>query len=224
MVHYMPITAYFAIFILKKPLYVDNGSFYEDVVRTSSWSNERRKQGRICEVGPPRKLVVLFTIPYSAYRHSTEILLCEAGRLPSAGSARLTDVIVGTNKGLNMEKKKIITRKNSPPIKVYCLPEEKECIGNNAKAAGLSLSAFLLTIGQGYRAQGIVDYEQVRELARINGDLGRLGGLLKLWLTNDVRTASFGKATILALLDRIEENQNEMGLVMKSIIRPRSEK
>lgn len=122
-----------------------------------------------------------------------------------------------------MENAKNVTRKSSPPIKVYCLPEEKECIENNAKAAGLSLSAFLLTIGQGYQAKGIVDYEQVRELARINGDLGRLGGLLKLWLTNDVRTANFGKATILALLDRIEENQNEMGLIMKTVIRPRTE-
>jgi hypothetical protein len=40
----------------------------------------------------------------------------------------------------------------------------------------MSLSAFLLAVGQ-LPHQGVVDYEQVRELARINGDLGRLGGL-----------------------------------------------
>jgi len=103
------------------------------------------------------------------------------------------------------------TRKNSPPIKVYCLPEEREQIEANAKAAGMSLSTFLLTVGQGYKVTGIVDFEQVRELARINGDLGRLGGLLKLWLTNDVRTAQFGEATIRALLNRIEAKQDEIG-------------
>jgi hypothetical protein len=47
-----------------------------------------------------------------------------------------------------------------------------------------------------------MDYEYVRELVRVNGDLGRLGGLLKLWLTDDPRTARFGDATILALLGR----------------------
>jgi hypothetical protein len=52
--------------------------------------------------------------------------------------------------------------------------------------------------------RGIVDHKQVEELARINGDLGRLGGLLKLWLTNDARTAQFGESTIRgsALTDR----------------------
>lgn len=118
------------------------------------------------------------------------------------------------------DKKK--TRKNSPPIKVYCLPEEREQIEANAKAAGMSLSTFLLTVGQGYKVTGIVDFEQVRELARINGDLGRLGGLLKLWLTNDVRTAQFGEATIRALLNRIEAKQDKIGQIMKFVIRPKT--
>lgn len=122
-----------------------------------------------------------------------------------------------------MEETKSVTRKGSKPIKVYCLPEERALIEQNAAAAGLSLSAFLLAIGQGYEVKGITDYERVRELARINGDLSRLGGLLKLWLTDDVRTAKFGEATILALLGRIEATQDEMGRVMKAVVRPRAE-
>jgi hypothetical protein len=116
------------------------------------------------------------------------------------------------------------TRKSSPPIKVYCLPDERERIEANAKASGLSLSAFLLSVGQGYQVQGVADYERVRELARVNGDLGRLGGLLKLWLTDDERTARFGEETILRLLARIDATQDEMALVMKSIVRPRAER
>ncbi|HFO0561827.1 TPA: conjugal transfer transcriptional regulator TraJ [Proteus mirabilis] len=122
-----------------------------------------------------------------------------------------------------MDESNRVTRKGSTPIKVYCLPEERALIEKNAAAAGLSLSAFLLAVGQGYEVKGITDYERVRELARINGDLGRLGGLLKLWLTDDVRTAKFGEATILALLGRIEATQNEMGRVMKAVVRPRAE-
>ncbi|MDN8926684.1 conjugal transfer transcriptional regulator TraJ, partial [Staphylococcus aureus] len=80
-----------------------------------------------------------------------------------------------------------------------------------------------LAVGQGYKITGVVDYEHVRELARINGDLGRLGGLLKLWLTDDPRTARFGDATILALLAKIEEKQDELGKVMMGVVRPRAE-
>lgn len=122
-----------------------------------------------------------------------------------------------------MDENNRVTRKGSTPIKVYCLPEERALIEKNAAAAGLSLSAFLLAVGQGYEVKGITDYERVRELARINGDLGRLGGLLKLWLSDDVRTAKFGEATILALLGRIEATQDEMGRVMKAVVRPRAE-
>ena len=123
---------------------------------------------------------------------------------------------------MNDEKKRI-TRKSSTPIKVYCLPEEEEQIETQAKRAGMSAARYLREVGQGYHISGVVDYEQVRELARINGDLGRLGGLLKLWLTDDVRTAQFGQSTILAVLSKIEATQEEMGKVMTKIVMPRSE-
>ncbi|WP_447078076.1 conjugal transfer transcriptional regulator TraJ [Shewanella algae] len=121
------------------------------------------------------------------------------------------------------DKAKRITRKSSTPIKVYCLPEEKEHIEVQAKRAGMSAARYLREVGQGYKIKGVVDFEQVRELARINGDLGRLGGLLKLWLTDDVRTAQFGQSTILAVLSKIEATQEEMGKVMTKVVMPRSE-
>lgn len=122
-----------------------------------------------------------------------------------------------------MDDEKKVTRKGSPPIKVYCLPDERALIEENAKRAGMSVARYLREVGQGYKITGIVDYEHVRELARINGDLGRLGGLLKLWLTDDVRTARFTDATILALLSKIEERQDDLGKVMMGVVRPRAE-
>ncbi|WP_430886848.1 plasmid mobilization protein [Halomonas llamarensis] len=76
------------------------------------------------------------------------------------------------------DKAKQITRKSSTPIKVYCLPEEKEHIEAQAKRAGMSAARYLREVGQGYKIKGVVDCEQVRELARINGDLGRLGNIM----------------------------------------------
>lgn len=116
-----------------------------------------------------------------------------------------------------------ITRRNSPPIKVYCLPREKERIEDLAKAAGMSSAAYLREVGQGYRVTGVTDYENVRKLAKVNGDLGRLGGLLKLWLTDDVKTANFRESTIVELLNRIESNQEEMSCLMKCVLQKASE-
>ncbi len=124
---------------------------------------------------------------------------------------------------IETSEEKKVTRKSSPPIKVYCLPEEKQRIEAQAERAGMSSARYLREVGQGYQIKGVVDYEQVRELARINGDLGRLGGLLKLWLTDDVRTTQFGQSTILAVLSKIEATQEEMGKVMTKVVMPRSE-
>jgi hypothetical protein len=108
-------------------------------------------------------------------------------------------------------------------LRVPVFPEEKDAIERQAKQAGMSVARFLREVGQGYPIKSVMDFEQVRELARINGDLGRLGGLLKLWLTNDERTAPFGERTLWALLARIEATQDEMGQLMKSVVRPKAE-
>ncbi|MBS5160011.1 MAG: conjugal transfer transcriptional regulator TraJ [Klebsiella variicola] len=122
-----------------------------------------------------------------------------------------------------MDDEKKVTRKGSPPIKVYCLPDERTLIEENAKRAGMSVARYLREVGQGYQIKGVMDYQHVRELVRVNGDLGRLGGLLKLWLTDDVRTARFTDATILALLSKIEATQDEMTRLMRSVVQPRAE-
>ena len=109
-------------------------------------------------------------------------------------------------------------------LRVPVFPDEKQLIEEQARRAGVSIARFLRDVGQGYRIGGVVDYEQVRELARINGDLGRLGGLLKLWLTNDERTAQFGEATLRAVLSRIEATQDQMGQVMMNVVMPRADR
>lgn len=109
-------------------------------------------------------------------------------------------------------------------LRVPVFPDEKQLIEEQARRAGMSVARFLRDVGQGYRIGGVVDYEQVRELARINGDLGRLGGLLKLWLTNDERTAQFGEATLRAVLSRIEATQDQMGQVMMNVVMPRADR
>jgi hypothetical protein len=110
------------------------------------------------------------------------------------------------------------TRKNSPPVRVYCLPEERAQLQASARAARKSVSAYLLNIGLGYPVRSIVDGRRVEELLRVNADLGRLGGLLKLWLTNDERTAAFGESMLRGLLAKIEATQNELLDVVRTVL------
>jgi hypothetical protein len=112
------------------------------------------------------------------------------------------------------------TRKSTPPVKVYCLPDERVQLKALAAAANKSLSTYLLNVGLGYRVRGVLDQRRIEELLRINGDLGRLGGLLKLWLTNDERTTAFGESTIRALLAKIEATQNELLDVVRAVLTP----
>lgn len=123
-----------------------------------------------------------------------------------------------------MSEKDAQQRKRTHHLRVPVFPEEQQRIEEMASQAGRSVAAYLRDVGQSYPIRGVMDYEKVRELAAINGDLGRLGGLLKLWLTNDPKTAHFGESTIRALLARIEKTQDDMTAVMRQVIHPRADR
>ncbi|EOC0478875.1 conjugal transfer transcriptional regulator TraJ [Cronobacter turicensis] len=110
------------------------------------------------------------------------------------------------------------TRKHGKHIRVPVLPDEEAIIKANAEASGLSTASFIRKVAMGYQVESIVDIKQVSELSRVNGDLGRLGGLLKLWLANDPRTANFSPSLIKTLLNKIESTQQELMNIMEKIL------
>ena len=102
------------------------------------------------------------------------------------------------------------TRKHGRHLRVPVLPDEENTIKSQAAQAGLSIAEYLRRCGLGHSIQGIIDQQHILELAKINADLGRLGGLLKLWLTLDNKTAGFDVKTIRNLLNRIQCTQQAM--------------
>ena len=76
----------------------------------------------------------------------------------------------------------------------------------------MSVGAYLRAVGAGYQPRAVVDRDRVDAMLEINGDLGRLGGLLKLWLSDDAKLNQFDRGqvrqAILAALRRIDENQS----------------
>jgi hypothetical protein len=69
-------------------------------------------------------------------------------------------------------------------VKVYVSDEEMERILKSAGKAGLSLSTFAKRVCLGMPVESRVDTKAVLDLIKASADMGRLGGLLKFWLSN----------------------------------------
>ncbi len=113
-------------------------------------------------------------------------------------------------------------KRSKSAIRVYCTLDERRTIKSNAGKYKKSLSQYLRTLGMGMVFTHSIDnVEQIKTLARINADLGRLGGLLKALLTNDERLRGYSGAEIAALtretLERIGENQTQMHELLRGV-------
>ncbi len=91
---------------------------------------------------------------------------------------------------------------------------ESLTIKENASKASLTVAEYLRRLSLGYEITSTLDSQYVAQIVKINADQGRLGGLLKLWLTDDAKLTACGTpltpGMVRALLKRIEANQDEM--------------
>lgn len=79
-------------------------------------------------------------------------------------------------------KEKTTARRRGKPIEVWVTDGEKAVIADKAEEAGMSRSGYLRALGLNTPIRSVVDLTAVADLAKVNGDLGRVAGLLKLWL------------------------------------------
>ena len=110
-----------------------------------------------------------------------------------------------------------VTRKNSRHLRVPVLPDEEQSIKSKAAQAGLSIAEYLRRVGLGLPIQSVIDKAYVHQLSKINADMGRLGGLLKLWITQDRRVAHFDHQMVKTLLERIYATQEAMFKVVQKL-------
>jgi hypothetical protein len=101
------------------------------------------------------------------------------------------------------------SRDRQHPLKVVVSDSERERIEARAKLAGLSVSAYLRAAGLGSPIRSVLDSALVLDLAKVNADQGRLGGLLKLWLV-DRPGQGVPEIEVRRLLDRIGEQQGRL--------------
>lgn len=98
------------------------------------------------------------------------------------------------------------TRPRRNRIDVWCNDEEFAMIKATALASGLSISEYLRTLGKGYEPRSMFDCKTVDRLAQLYADQERLGGLLKLWLTNR-RNEGAPVSSVRSVLQQIESLQ-----------------
>lgn len=102
--------------------------------------------------------------------------------------------------------------------------EELEKLHSQAKNTGMTLSMYLRSLGLNYPINSIADQVALGELMKVRGDLGRMGGLLKMWLTNNDKrqaTAALGSRNYFSidhLVDEIEKKQEEILQIARRLL------
>lgn len=86
-------------------------------------------------------------------------------------------------------------------LKVYIKPHEKDAIAAAARACCMSMSAYARTLALGTQPTSCTDLDQMDAIMKLHADLGRLGGLLKMTLTNDERLNDIGRDMGMVTID-----------------------
>ena len=112
------------------------------------------------------------------------------------------------------DAKKEKTRRESTPVKVWVTAAEKAAIAEKAAAHSMSSSRYLRALGLALPIQSTIDHRAVLDLLKINADLGRLGGLIKMWLTSD---QSFESGSAQALQRKLDGTLNQIRALQKQM-------
>ena len=102
------------------------------------------------------------------------------------------------------------------PLKAFVSPAERLAIEAKAKEAGLTVSAYLRAAALGLKIESTRDHEAILALIKLNADQGRLGGLLKLWLSSRPGQAA-SSFEVRRLLHQIEALQAKLDQLINSL-------
>ncbi|EGC9888853.1 CopG family transcriptional regulator [Salmonella enterica] len=110
------------------------------------------------------------------------------------------------------------TRPRRERIEVWVTPDEKAELADRAAQGGLSLSAYLRAAGMNHPIRSVLDLRAVAELGRVNGDLGRVAGLLKLWLA-EKRGQGARPVDVEAIMNDFRGLQTELHAIMTRAVK-----
>lgn len=115
-------------------------------------------------------------------------------------------------------KGKALPRRRGKPIEVWVTDEEKATITERAEESGMSRSGYLRALGLNTPLRSVVDLTAVADLAKVNGDLGRVAGLLKLWLA-EKRGEGVNAIDVESVMMEFRRLQVAVGVKMGEIVK-----
>ena len=104
-----------------------------------------------------------------------------------------------------------------PVLWTYVTPDEHAEIQANAKRAGLSCSTYMKRVCLGLPTPSLEKQQYRLELLKINADIGRLGGLFKLCLSEKETPLQALHPQVRHVLREIEARQREMKTLISKI-------
>ena len=96
----------------------------------------------------------------------------------------------------------------------WVTPEEKAAIAAKANAHSLSASSYLRRLGLALTVESTIDQRAILDLVKINADLGRFGGLIKMWLSTN---ADFASLSAQGLQRKLENTLSDVRALQKKM-------
>lgn len=115
-------------------------------------------------------------------------------------------------------KEKKPARRRGKPIEVWVTDEEKAAITDKANEAGMSRSGYLRALGMNTPIRSVVDLIAVGDMGKVSGDLGRVAGLLKLWLA-EKRGEGADAIDVESVMMEFRRLQVAIGVKMRAIVK-----
>lgn len=118
---------------------------------------------------------------------------------------------------IETKKPKSAKRIRKKVIQVVVTDAEKKQIEDSAALAKLSASQYLRDLGLGYQPKSLVDVMVLLEIRSVKSDMNKIGGLLKLLMSNEVIDPKEFRSTVNGLLLDFSRNQQSLDLLLADI-------
>ncbi len=102
-------------------------------------------------------------------------------------------------------------------ITVRVNQNEQENLVSNSNKYGLKIPGYLRSLGLNYSIKSIVDEKAAANLLKVNADMGRLGGLFKMWLEdNRADKHDFSNTRTYKDIDNLVNDIERLKLILKN--------
>lgn len=107
--------------------------------------------------------------------------------------------------------------KRMKTITIKVNQSEYESVFKKAESHGISTSTYLRNLGMNYPIKTIIDEKAAASLLKVNSDLGRLGGLFKMWMNrNSEDKENFSDQRTYKNIDELVDEIERIQKIIKS--------